>query len=67
MKKDKQLRSREEINKEYTECAVKLGDFILKSKLMDEEAERLKIKMILLAREESAPILPPADLSKVSL
>jgi FtsZ-binding cell division protein ZapB len=54
------LRSREEINKEYTECAMKLGDNHFKIrclhksiKLLGGECDELKRKMDALSEEKA--------------
>ncbi len=61
------LRTRDEINREYSECAMKLGDAAFKIDLLENEIPKIKTKMDKLAKEEAASanscaaILPKED------
>lgn len=56
----KTLRTRAEINQEYTQFALLLGDRVFKRDVLDAEIREFKVKMDQLNREPSLPEAPPA-------
>lgn len=50
------LRTQAQINEEYTQCALALGDKQFKVELAQAEIKELKKKMLVLAKEKPAPV-----------
>ena len=53
MENEKSLRTQEEINQEYTQCALQYGDKLFKMKLIQNEVAAIEVKMHVLASEKA--------------
>jgi hypothetical protein len=51
---EKKLRTKNEINIEYTQCAMKLGDYVFKSALLSEDIKRIQDIILRLKEQMSS-------------